>query len=84
MSGKLKVYSYKKINRLVQRLRDDLSGGGQDFVLLYAFNGTGKTRLTKDLFKRILNAFLERYQFDLPELAALPTTTSTPTPTEPS
>ncbi len=31
---------------LVQRLRDDLNGGGQDFVLLYAYNGTGKTRLS--------------------------------------
>ena len=46
MSGKPKVHSYKKINRLVNRLRDDLNGGGQDFILLYAFNGTGKTRLS--------------------------------------
>ena len=34
---------------------------------------------SKELFKRILDAFLERYQFDLPELAATPT----PIPTEP-
>jgi wobble nucleotide-excising tRNase len=31
---------------MVSRLRDDLSGGEQDFVLLYAYNGTGKTRLS--------------------------------------
>jgi hypothetical protein len=43
------------MNRLVQRLRDDLNGGGQDLVLLYAYNGTGKTRLSmafKDVGKR--------------------------------
>ena len=43
MSKKPKIYTYKS---LVQRLRDDLKGGGQDFVLLYAYNGTGKTRLS--------------------------------------
>ncbi|MDD5113312.1 MAG: AAA family ATPase [Methylobacter sp.] len=32
------------MNRLVQRLRDDLKD--KDFVLLYAYNGTGKTRLS--------------------------------------
>jgi hypothetical protein len=32
------------MKRLVQRLRDDLNS--QDFVLLYAYNGTGKTRLS--------------------------------------
>lgn len=32
------------MSRLVQRLRDDLNS--QDFVLLYAYNGTGKTRLS--------------------------------------
>jgi wobble nucleotide-excising tRNase len=39
----------------VHRLRDDLNGGAQDFVLLYAYNGTGKTRLSmefKDAGKR--------------------------------
>jgi hypothetical protein len=41
------------MNRLVQRLRDDLNS--QDFVLLYAYNGTGKTRLSmafKDVGKK--------------------------------
>jgi wobble nucleotide-excising tRNase len=46
MSSKTKIYSYQSINRLVQRLRDDLKSGGRDFVLLYAYNGTGKTRLS--------------------------------------
>jgi hypothetical protein len=43
------------MRRLVTRLRDDLNGGNQDFVLLYAYNGTGKTRLSmafKDAGKR--------------------------------
>ena len=44
MSGKPKIYSYKSMNRLVHRLRDDLNN--HDFVLLFAYNGTGKTRLS--------------------------------------
>ena len=44
MSSNTKIHSYKTMNRLVQRLRDDLNN--QDFVLLYAYNGTGKTRLS--------------------------------------
>ena len=113
MSNKPKIQTYKTLRGLVTRLRDDLNS--QDFVLLYAYNGTGKTRLsmafkdagkrrpdidrdtlyfnaytedlfywdndlindserhlsdTKDLFRRILNAFLDRYRFELPELAA--------------
>jgi hypothetical protein len=46
MSGKPTVYQYHTMLRLVQRLRDDLNGGNQDFVLLFAYNGTGKTRLS--------------------------------------
>lgn len=55
MSEKAKIYRYTTLRGLVTRLRDDLNGGGQDFVLLYAYNGTGKTRLTmafKDEGKR--------------------------------
>lgn len=44
MSDKPKIHVFKSMNRLVQRLRDDLNS--QDFVLLYAYNGTGKTRLS--------------------------------------
>jgi hypothetical protein len=55
MSEKVKIHRYTSLRGLVTRLRDDLNGGGQDFVLLYAYNGTGKTRLTmefKDAGKR--------------------------------
>ena len=51
----MSIYRCKSIQKLVQRLRDDLNGGGQSFVLLYAYNGTGKTRLSmefKDVGKR--------------------------------
>ena len=46
MSDKPKIYRYTDMGKLVTRLRDDLTGGNQDFVLLYAYNGTGKTRLS--------------------------------------
>jgi hypothetical protein len=56
MSGvKPKIHRFTDLKRLVTRLRDDLNGGDQDFVLLYAYNGTGKTRLSmafKDADKR--------------------------------
>ena len=44
MSNAPKVYTYKTMTGLVKRLRDDLND--KDFVLLYAYNGTGKTRLS--------------------------------------
>lgn len=44
MSNKPKVQPYKTLRKLAERLRDDLTNN--DFVLLYAFNGTGKTRLS--------------------------------------
>ncbi|MEH2919608.1 AAA family ATPase [Samsonia erythrinae] len=44
MSNKPKILSYKTIERVVTRLRDDLNN--MDYVLLYAYNGTGKTRLS--------------------------------------
>lgn len=46
MSGQTKVYRYKTLRPLVSRLRDDFKSGGNDFVLLFAYNGTGKTRLS--------------------------------------
>jgi hypothetical protein len=46
MSEKPKIRRFTDMRRLVARLRDDLNGGNQDFVLLYAYNGTGKTRLS--------------------------------------
>ena len=44
MSKKPKIRSFNNLNKLVDRFRDDLNS--QDFVLLYAYNGTGKTRLS--------------------------------------
>ncbi len=55
MSDKPKIHRFTDLRRLAARLRDDLNGGGQDFLLLYAYNGTGKTRLSmafKDEGKR--------------------------------
>jgi hypothetical protein len=55
MSDKPKTQRFADMRKLATRLRDDLNGGGQDFVLLYAYNGTGKTRLSmefKDAGKR--------------------------------
>lgn len=46
MSGNQKIQRFANLKKLVERLRDDLNGGNQDFVLLYAYNGTGKTRLS--------------------------------------
>ena len=44
MSGTPRVDSYKSMEGLVRKLRTDLAD--RDFVLLYAYNGTGKTRLS--------------------------------------
>jgi phosphotransferase system IIB component len=38
------VRTYQSLGKLVTRLRDDLNDA--DLVLLYAFNRTGKTRLS--------------------------------------
>lgn len=47
MRNESAVRRYGSMNTLVTRLRDDFVSGGQDFVLIYAFNGTGKTRLSR-------------------------------------
>lgn len=44
MSEKPKIYQYTTLRGLVNRLRDDLRT--EDFVLLYAYNGIGKTRIS--------------------------------------
>lgn len=57
MSSQPKIYNYKTLPRLVTRLRDDLNNS--DFVLLYAYNGTGKTRISmafKDKGKQLANS----------------------------
>lgn len=46
MSQQTKVNRYPTLHSLVSRLRDDFKSGGKDFVLLFAYNGTGKTRLS--------------------------------------
>lgn len=53
MSEKAKTKKYKTLDNLVVRFRDDLND--HQFVLLYAYNGTGKTRLSmtfKDKIKK--------------------------------
>lgn len=53
MSGEKKLYKYKTLSKVAVRLRDDLNN--HHFVLLYAYNGTGKTRLSmefKDISKK--------------------------------
>lgn len=53
MSGQKKLYKYKSLKNVAVRLRDDLNN--HHFVLLYAYNGTGKTRLSmefKDISKK--------------------------------
>lgn len=52
MSGQPTVYKYQNIRGVVNRLRDDLKGGNNDFILMYAYNGTGKTRLSME-FKNV-------------------------------
>ncbi len=46
MSGKPRIYKYQSIRGLANRVRDDFKSGEQDLVLLYAYNRTGKTRLS--------------------------------------
>lgn len=50
MNGKPKIRKFANMKKLVTTLHDELKGdptnGGQEFMLLYAFNGTGKTRLS--------------------------------------
>lgn len=53
MSGTQKIYQYKNLQTLAQRIRSDVND--IDCVLLYAYNRTGKTRLSmefKDKGKR--------------------------------
>ena len=53
MSEKPRIYSFNSLNKLCQRIRSDLKD--IEFVLLFAYNQTGKTRLSmefKDAGKR--------------------------------
>lgn len=46
MSIKPKINKYASLKTLARKLRDDL--GGADLILLYAYNRTGKTRLSME------------------------------------
>jgi hypothetical protein len=50
MSNGKKIYKYKTLSNVAVRLRDDLND--HHFVLLYAYNGTGKTRLSMEFKDR--------------------------------
>ena len=50
MSGQPKIHKYTTLRGLINRLRDDLNN--QDFVLLFAYNGTGKTRISMEFKER--------------------------------
>ena len=54
MSG---IRTYQSLGKLVTRLRDDLNDA--DLVLLYAYNRTGKTRLSME-FKDAGSASIRR------------------------
>ena len=44
MNQEAKIYSYNSLDKVTRRIRDDLNS--QDLVLLFAYNGTGKTSLS--------------------------------------
>lgn len=48
MNDQVKIHRFPSFDRLVARIRDDFHSGSYDFVLLYAYNGTGKTRLSME------------------------------------
>src|SRR6185369_3960094 len=48
MPDQVKNHHFNSMKKLVVRLLDDFKSGGHDFVLLYAYNGTGKTRLSME------------------------------------
>ncbi len=50
MAEEVKIYDYKDLSKLAIRLRDDLNNA--EFVLLYAHNGTGKTRASMEFKDR--------------------------------
>lgn len=46
MSDQPKIFRYPTLERVVLRLRDDFRSGDRDFILVFAHNGVGKTRLS--------------------------------------
>ena len=49
MSDSRKIWEFSSLPKLVTRLRDDLNN--VNYVLLFAYNGTGKTRLSMEFKK---------------------------------
>ena len=65
MSGKPKIHKYANLKTLAKKLRDD--HGGAELILLYAYNRTGKTRLSmefKDIGKRKNNGTADTLYFN--------------------
>ena len=65
MSNKPKINEYANLKTLARKLRDDL--GGVDLILAYAYNRTGKTRLSmefKDIGKRKNNGTADTLYFN--------------------
>ena len=50
-NNQIKITTYKTMRGLANRIRDDLNNN-KDFVLLYAYNGTGKTCLSMEVKKQ--------------------------------
>lgn len=50
MATQRKLFKYPSLTKVAERLRDDLNN--HHFVLLYAYNGTGKTRLSMEFKDR--------------------------------
>lgn len=65
MSAKPKINKYANLRTLARKLRDDL--GGVELILMYAYNRTGKTRLSmefKDEGKRKNNGTADTLYFN--------------------
>lgn len=46
MSGSVKINSFAFMKKLIERMQDAFGSGDQDFVLIFAYNGVGKPRLS--------------------------------------
>lgn len=65
MSNKPKIKKYASLKTVARKLRDDL--GGADLIFAYAYNRTGKTRLSmefKDIGKRKNNGHADTLYFN--------------------
>ncbi len=65
MSNKPRINKYTNLKTLAKKLRDD--HGGVELILLYAYNRTGKTRLSmefKDIGKRKSNGIADTLYFN--------------------